>query len=64
MNSLRLQDFLGTQIFHGSMIEIFEPVTKTIKDSLEDVTKTMTKTSKENDNSSKEFEQQFLRYNE
>ena len=48
VKAVRLQDKLGKQNFHEDMKKIFEPVTKTIKDVSEDVTKTMMITSKEN----------------
>ena len=48
VKAVRLQDKLGKQNFHEDMKKVFEPVTKTIKDVSEDITKTMMKTSKEN----------------
>ena len=48
MKAVRLQDKLGKQNFHEGMKKVFEPVTKTIKDVSEDVTKIMMMTSKEN----------------
>ena len=45
---MRLQDKLGEKNFHEYM-RVFKPVTNTIKDVYEDVTKTMAETSKEND---------------
>ena len=48
VKAVRLQDKLGKQYFHEDMKKVFEPVTKTIKDVSEDVTKTMMITSKEN----------------
>ena len=47
VKAVRLQDKLGKQKFHEDMKKVFQPVTKTIKDVSEDVTKTMI-TSKEN----------------
>ena len=44
----RLQDKLGKQNFDEDMKKVIEPVTKTIEDVSEDVTKTMMITSKEN----------------
>ena len=38
----RLQDKLGKQNFHENMKKVFEPVTKSIKDVSDEVTKTMT----------------------
>ena len=48
MKAVRLQDKLGKQNFHEDMRKVFAPLTKTIKDVSEDVTKTMMITSKEN----------------
>ena len=45
---LRLQDKLGKQNFHGDMKKAFEPVFKTVKDTFQDVTKTMIVTCTEN----------------
>ena len=39
---VRLQDKLGKQNFHEDMEKVFEPVTKSIKDVSEEITKTMT----------------------
>ena len=48
VKAVRLQDKLGKQNFHEDMKKVFEPVTETIKDVSEDVTKTMMISSKEN----------------
>ena len=48
LKAVRLQDNLGKQKFHEDMKKVLEPVTKTIKDVSEGVTKTMMITSKEN----------------
>ena len=48
MKAVRLQDKLGKQIFHEDMKKKFEAVTDTIKNSSEDITKTMMLCSKEN----------------
>ena len=48
VKAVRLQDKLGKQNFHEDMKKIFEPVTGTIKNTAEDLTKTMMLTSKEN----------------
>ena len=49
VKDLRLQNRLGHQNFHEVEKTVFEPPTKTIKDTSEDITKTMTETSEEND---------------
>ena len=48
--ALGLQDNLWKQEFHDDMKEIFEPVTKSIKDVCENVTKTLMVTSEEHNN--------------
>ena len=45
---VRLQGKLGKQNFHEDMKKVFEPVTKSIKDVSEEVTKTMTENSIKN----------------
>ena len=48
MEEVRLQDKLGKQNFHANTKKLFEPVTDTIKNTSENITKTMMLTSKEN----------------
>ena len=48
MKAVRLQDKLGNQRFYEDMKKVFEPVTKTIKDVSDDVTKSMMISSEEN----------------
>ena len=49
VQALGLQDNLGEQNFHKDMKKVFEPVTNSIKDVSEDLTRTMMmETSKEN----------------
>ena len=45
---VRLQDKLGKQNFHEDMKQVFEPMTDTIKDVSENITKTITQTSIKN----------------
>ena len=45
---VRLQDKLGKQNFHEDMKKVFEPVTKSLEETPQDITKTLTETSKEN----------------
>ena len=44
----RLQDKLGKQNFHEDMKKVFEPVTKSLENTSENVTKAITESSKEN----------------
>ena len=48
VQAVRLQDKLGKQNFHEEMKKVYKPVTKSIKDISENVTKTMMIISKEN----------------
>ena len=45
---VRLQDKLGEQNFHEDMKKFFEPMTDVIKNTSQDITKTITETSKKN----------------
>ena len=45
---VRLQDKLGKQNFHEDMKKVFEPVTKSIENTSQDLTKTLTETSIKN----------------
>ena len=45
---IRLQDKLGEQNFHEDMTKVFEPLTDTLKKTSENITKTITETSVEN----------------
>ena len=49
VKSVRLQDKLGKQNFHEDMKKIFEPITDTIKNTSQNITKTIKEISKEND---------------
>ena len=46
--TVRLQDKLGKQNFHGDMNKVFEPVTKSIENTSQDITKTIKETSIKN----------------
>ena len=45
VKAVRLQDKLGNQNFHEDMKKVIEPVTKSIKDFSEELTKSMTENS-------------------
>ena len=45
---VRLQDKLGKQNFHEVMKKVFEPVTKSLEKTSQDITKTITESSIEN----------------
>ena len=42
---VKLQDKLGKQIFHEDMRKVFEPVTKSLENTSENLTKAITETS-------------------
>ena len=48
VQEVRLQDKLGKQNFHEDMKKVFEPVNKTLKDVSEELTRTITDSSKNN----------------
>ena len=48
VKAVRLQDKLGKQNFHEDMKKVFEPVTKSLENSSQDITKTITETSIKN----------------
>ena len=58
--AVRLHDKLGKQNFHEDMEKVFEPVTKSIKDVSEEVTKTITETSNINNKALKNLNNKLL----
>ena len=48
VKTVRLQDKLGKQNFHEVMKKVFEPVTKSLENTSQDITKTITETSIKN----------------
>ena len=48
VKAVRLQDELGKQNFHEDMRKVFEPVTKSLENTSQDITKIITETSIEN----------------
>ena len=57
---VRLQDKLGKQNFHADMKKVFQPVTKSIKDVSEEVTKTMTENSIRNNQALEKLNNKLL----
>ena len=60
VKSVRLQDKLGKQNFHEEMNKVFEAVTKSAKDISEDVLKTMTETSTNNNEALEKLNKKLL----
>ena len=48
VKTVKLQDKLGKQEFHEDMKKVFEPVTKSLENTSQDITKAITETSLEN----------------
>ena len=48
IKAVRLPDKLGKQNFHEDMKKVFEPVTKSLENNSQDITKTITETSNKN----------------
>ena len=48
VKAVRLQDKLGKQNFHEDMKKVFEPVTKSLENISQDITKDITETSNKN----------------
>ena len=48
VKAVKLQDKLGKQNFHEDMKKIFEPVTKSLENTSQDITKTITESSIKN----------------
>ena len=48
VKAVRLQDKLGKQNFHEDMKKVFEPVTKSLENTSQDITKTIMETSIKN----------------
>ena len=60
VKAVRLQDKLGKQNFHEDMKKVFEPVTKSHKDVSEEVTKTITESSIENNKAIEKLKSKLL----
>ena len=57
---VRLQDKIGKQNFHEDMKKVFEPVTNTIKDVSENITKTLTENSNNNNKAIENLKEKIL----
>ena len=58
---VRLQDKLGEQNFHEDMKKVFEPVTKSIENTSQDITKTITETSLKNNEAIENLNNKLLK---
>ena len=57
---VRLQDKLGKQNFHENMKKVFEPVTKSIENTSENITKTLTENSINNNKAIENLNEKIL----
>ena len=57
---VRLQDKLGKQNFHEDMTKVFEPLTDTLKKTSENITKTITENSINNNKAIQNLKEKFL----
>ena len=57
---VRLQDKLGKLNFHDDMEEVFEPLTKTLKDTSENISKAITDTSIKNNKAIENLNEKVL----
>ena len=56
---VRLQDKLGKHNFHEDLTEVFEPLTDTLKKTSENITKTITESSIENNKAISDLNEKF-----
>ena len=57
---VRLQDKLGKQNFHENLEEVFEPLTDTLKKTSENITKTITENSINNNKAIENLNEKIL----
>ena len=60
VKAMRLQDKLGKQNFHEDMKKVFEPVTKSLENTSQDITKTIMESSKNNNKALKNSSNKLL----
>ena len=58
---VKLQDKLGKQNFHEDMKKVFEPVTKSLENTSQDITKTLTETSIKNNQAIENLNSKLLK---
>ena len=61
---VKLQDKLGEQNFHGDMKKVFEPVTKSLENTSENITNAITDTSIKNNQALESLNEKKFRSNE
>ena len=60
VKAVRLQDKLGKQNFHEDMKKVFEPITKSLENTSQDITKAVTETSIKNNQAIENLNNKFL----
>ena len=60
VKTVRLQDRLGEQNFHEDMKKVFEPVTKSLENTSQDITKTIMETSLKNNQAIENLDNKLL----
>ena len=60
VKAVKLQDKLGQQNFHEDMKKVFEPVTKSLESTSQDITKTITETSIKNNQAKENLNNKIL----
>ena len=60
VKAVRLEDMLGKQNFHEDMKKVFEPITKSLDNTSQDITKTITETSIKNNLAIERLNEIFL----
>ena len=60
VKAVRLQDKLGKQNFHEDMKKVFEPMTDAIKNTYENITKTVTESSIKNNKAIENLNEKVL----
>ena len=60
VKTVRLQDKLGKQNFREDMKKVFEPVTKSLENTSQDITKTITETSLKNNQAIENLDHKLL----
>ena len=60
VKTVRLQDKLGKQNFHEDMKKVFEPVTKSLENTSQDITKTITEASLKNNQAIENLDNKLL----
>ena len=60
VKTVKLQDKLGKQNFHEDLKKVFEPITKSLENTSQDITKTMTETSVKNNQAIENLDNKLL----